>query len=277
MTCREAGPEVQPGSAYSAIENLHLSPNFTTSPSSLRLGYLLPDPLSPDLIPLNRNSRLPINPNDLLPPTTVTSFSSTRKDLLTGRFGVWTPLLTGRFGVWTPLLAGLKLPMGADLGLFFERGSNDRVSEPDDVKGYLTERKYRVPVYIVTGVKIARGASVSLERTREADARVGVSGPEGVAEVKPLLQIGRNRLQGVAFDTASEFVLAFQVRRIKFARGRVQHELSLKGTSMLGDEREDVQEWKVDSVDHFVGEEDEVEVLEDSDEVQWAVAREFED
>lgn len=88
--------------------------------------------------------------------------------------------------------------MGADLGLFLERGSNDviqvpeletgefvameeyipRVSEQDDVKGWLTERKYRVPVYIVTGVKIARGASVSLERTREVDARVGVSGPE---------------------------------------------------------------------------------------------------
>ncbi|KAK4675341.1 hypothetical protein QC764_503510 [Podospora pseudoanserina] len=263
-----------------------LAPNFTTSPSSLRLGDILPDPLSPDLIPLNRKSRLPINPDDLLPPTTVTSFSSTRKDLL-----------TGRFGLWTTLLAGLNLPMGADLGLFLERGSNDviqvpeletgefvateeyiqRVSEQDDVKGYLTERRYRAPVYIVTGVKIARGASVSLERTREVDARVGVSGLEGVAEVKPLLQIGRNRLQGVAFDTASEFVLAFQVRRIKFARGRVQHELSLKGTSMLGDEREDVQEWKVESVDDFVGEEDEVEVLEDSDGVQWAVAREFED
>ncbi|KAK4641741.1 hypothetical protein QC761_503510 [Podospora bellae-mahoneyi] len=151
-----------------------LAPNFTTSPSSLRLGDILPDPLSPDLIPLNRKSRLPINPEDLLPPTTITSFSSTRKDLL-----------TGRFGLWTTLLAGLNLLMGAHLGLFLERGSNDviqvpeletgefvateeyiqRVSEQDDVKGYLTERKYRVPVYIVTGVKIARGASVSLERT----------------------------------------------------------------------------------------------------------------
>ncbi|KAK0659787.1 hypothetical protein QBC41DRAFT_44080 [Cercophora samala] len=259
-----------------------LAPNFTTSPSSLHLGDILPDPLSPDLIPLNRKSRLPIEPADLLPPTTITSFSSSRKDLL-----------TGRFGLWTTLLAGLGLPVGGDLGLFLERGSNDEIQVPeletrefvateeyinkvlkqDSVRGYLDERKYRAPVYIVTGVKIARGALVSLEKTKEVDARVGLSGPEGIAEVKPMLQFARNRVEAVSFDTESEFVMAFRVRRIKFAAsGKVDHELYLRGTSMMGEEK-DVQETKVESVDDdFVAEEDEVEVFEDSEGIQWAVS-----
>ncbi|KAK0716014.1 hypothetical protein B0H67DRAFT_489990, partial [Lasiosphaeris hirsuta] len=197
-----------------------------------------------ELIPLDRKCRHLIDEADILPVSNLAGFSSTRQTLL-----------SGRFGLWTTFLAVLGLPAGIDLGLFLERNFNDvikagdlethdfvatddyvsQVLEKPDVKAYLGGRKYRVSVSMVTGLKIAKGASVSLEQGNQADVSASITGPEGVVDAKPLIQFVYNRTGGISFDSSTDFVLVFRVRRITFSGSEKypKHKLLLRGTSMI--------------------------------------------
>ncbi|KAI0103354.1 hypothetical protein GGR51DRAFT_254079 [Nemania sp. FL0031] len=226
-----------------------VSPNFTLSPSSLKLGDLLVDPLSPALDPLNRRCRLPIDKDDLKDTSVWEKFSSTRSELL-----------SGRFSLWMSVLALLGAPFGVNIGLFLERNSKDVIITPeletheffvtDDyvkkvleqaaVKAYMERRKYRIPVYMVSGLKIAKGGgSVNPDITTKIDGNIGVTGPEGVMEAKPLFQYIQNRTEGVSFDSKTDFILGFRVERIVFEGDNLKdHSLSTVGASMLdGEER----------------------------------------
>lgn len=220
-----------------------VAPNFAMGADILRLGDILVNPLSADLDPLNFDCRHPIDPTNIKEPNIVASFESSRK-----------ALLSGRFGLWTTFLAALGIPIGVDLGLFLERNSDDvikaeklvtnefratddyvkEVIEKPDVKHYLQGRKYRVPVYMVTGIKVAKGASINREASTEVDAKAGASSHGNkVAKVKPLIQFVKKRSEGISFESKTDFVLAFRVRRITFVHEEPKHKLSQDGTSMM--------------------------------------------
>ncbi|KAI1123343.1 hypothetical protein F5Y10DRAFT_252054 [Nemania abortiva] len=226
-----------------------VSPNFALSPNSLKLGDLLVDPLGPTLDPVNRKCRQPIGKDDLKDISVWEKFSCTRSELL-----------SGRFSLWMSFLAPLGAPFGIDIGLFFERNSKDiiiapelqtheffvtdeyieKVLEKEGVRNYLERRKYRIPVYVVCGLKIAKGgSSVNPDVTTTIDGRVGVTGPEDLVAAEPLLQYIRNRSEGVAFDSKTDFILGFRVERITFEGKKLKdHSLSTVGASMMdGDER----------------------------------------
>ncbi|KAI1752134.1 hypothetical protein F4782DRAFT_158412 [Xylaria castorea] len=233
----------------SSTKTYIIAPNFALSPSSLQLGDILVDPFGPVLDPVNRKCRLPIDKDDLKDIASWEKFSSTRSELL-----------SGRFGLWTTFLALLGVPFGVRIGLFLERSSNDVIIAPefqtheffvtdeyvknvlaqDAVKNYMKRRNYRIPVYMVSGLKVAKGgASVNPDVTMKIDGKVGVMGPEGVVAAEPLFQYIRNRTEGVAFDSKTDFILGFRVERIVFeGENFKEHKLSTTGTSMLdGDGR----------------------------------------
>ncbi|KAI0857484.1 hypothetical protein F4860DRAFT_356993 [Xylaria cubensis] len=231
----------------SSTKTYIFAPNFALSPNSLQLGDILVDPLGPILDPVNRKCRLPIDKDDLKDIASWKKFSSTRSELL-----------SGRFGLWTTFLALLGVPFGVDIGLFLERKSNDVINAPElqtheffitdeyvnnvfaqgAVKSYMKRRKYRTPVYMVSGLKIAiGGASVNPDITTKTEGKVGVTGPEGVAAAEPLFQYIRNRTKNVAFDSKTDFILGFRVERIVFeGESFKEHILSTAGASMLDGE-----------------------------------------
>ncbi|KAJ8128960.1 hypothetical protein O1611_g4673 [Lasiodiplodia mahajangana] len=225
-----------------------VSPSFTLSPNALQLGDLLVDPLGPILDPLNRKCRSPIEKDDLKDTSIWEKFSSTRSELLSGRFGIWTTFLA-LFGA----------PFGVGIRLFLERNSKDVVTAPElqtheffvteeyikkvlsqeAVKTYMKRRNYRIPVYMVCGLKIAKGgASVNPDVTTKIEGNIGVTGPDGVVAAEPLFQYIRDRTEGVAFDSRTDFILGFRVERITFEGENLKdHSLSTVGASMLdGDE-----------------------------------------
>ncbi|KAI0439845.1 hypothetical protein F4803DRAFT_22314 [Xylaria telfairii] len=226
-----------------------VSPNFTLSPNSLQLGDILVDPLSPNLDPVNRRCRLPIDKDDLKDISRWERFSSTRSELL-----------SGRFGLWTTFLSLLGVPFGADTGLFLERNSKDVIIAPelqtheffvtdeyvknvlaqDGVKNYMKRRNYRVPIYMVSGLKIAKGgASINPDVATKINGGAVVTELEGVVGAKPLFQYIRNRTEGVSFGSKTDFILGFRVERIVFEGDNFKdHKLSTVGASMLdGNER----------------------------------------
>ncbi|KAL2670056.1 hypothetical protein Neosp_014937 [[Neocosmospora] mangrovei] len=256
-----------------------MAPNFSMPANSLQLGDIVVNPLDLELVPLNRKTRLKVPDDDLSPVGIVEKFSATRQKLL-----------SGRFGLWTTFLASLGIPVSADLGLFLERNSKDVINagelhthefiatdeyigdvlKQDVIKMYLEDFNYHKSLYMITGLKIARGASVHLDDSVKIDAKLGITLPEAVADVRPVIQIIRNRTDGISFTSKTDFILAFRVRKVIYAGGKVRHELSLKGTSMLdGDAMTGVETDLVGTIgDDYSREEARKEADEEEFEVQ---------
>lgn len=113
-----------------------------------------------EIVPLNRKARVAIDETDLQETAIMPNFEATRKELL-----------SGRFGLWTSFLATLGIPVEINLGIFLERNSDDVIKANElhtneffvtekyvkdvvaqnDVKLYLEGREYKVPVYMVSG------------------------------------------------------------------------------------------------------------------------------
>ncbi|KAI8723653.1 hypothetical protein NCS52_00221700 [Fusarium sp. LHS14.1] len=78
-------------------------------------------------------------------------------------------------------------------------------------------------LYMITGVKIARGAvgTIFSSRTVGARGRVGASGAsQGVdAEGGPYFDASRNEYSGVSYGESSDFVFAYRVRKILYQKG----------------------------------------------------------
>ncbi|UPK97481.1 hypothetical protein LCI18_008416 [Fusarium solani-melongenae] len=77
-------------------------------------------------------------------------------------------------------------------------------------------------LYMITGVKVARGAvgTIFSSRTVGARGRVGASGAsQGVdAEGGPYLDASRNEYSGVSYGESSDFVFAYRVREILYRK-----------------------------------------------------------
>ncbi|OCL01390.1 hypothetical protein AOQ84DRAFT_11085 [Glonium stellatum] len=209
-----------------------LTPSFDYPPTGpILLGNIISSPKYPDK-PLNRASPGPAIPAAALTTTTKTDWKSTAAKSHAGRVGLWAKFLEVVVGV------------GVDVGTSWERGTADEYRfdrletlffEPLAVEGYLEsvmkapgvlryleKSRGRKPLYIVKGVKIARGASAKTLRTRADGGRLGVSvdgtlmaapvnvGPELEAEVK--------KEDVVEFGGSDDFVFAYRLGRIKIDR-----------------------------------------------------------
>ncbi|KAI0103315.1 hypothetical protein GGR51DRAFT_524537 [Nemania sp. FL0031] len=210
---------------------------------ALFLGDILSDPLADELVAINRKDRKDISPEDLLEPDIKPGFRATRGDLL-----------SGRFGIWTTFFATLGLPVGAEVGVFLERNSNNIISTSNLVtfefdatqqfvdesmklasissylKGYTADEP-PPPLYMVTGLKVAYGGSCEVETATKSGMSVGGQVPGD--DMKKILDVSRHRKTGDGFNNSTPFVLAFRVRKVLYKRGKWEHTLSKKGASMM--------------------------------------------
>jgi hypothetical protein len=198
----------KPATGSEPAADSKLSAGDVASSGALFLGDIVRNPLGPELVPLNRADRMKIPPADLLPVDIKNSFSAKRKTLLSGRFGIWTTVLTT-----------LGLPVGVEMGLFLERNSEDVISASalekheflatDDfvnksmklksIKAYLEGcRDPPPPLYMVTGLKIVRGASTNSEATAKVEASLGANVP--AAGVKKIIEFTKSRTAGFSFN-----------------------------------------------------------------------------
>ena len=149
----------------------------------------------------------------------------------------------GKIGLWTKFLQGLGV--GIDLSVKYDIGKTDiyafdrvetRFFRPDkiyieesmcspDVRHFIKKSKFRANVYMITGIKIAIGASVTSTKLKERgiNVQLGVDGtavggvPLGLG---PNVEVSSGRTQAVSFDGASDFVFAFRLREIIYSKKR---------------------------------------------------------
>lgn len=87
------------------------------------------------------------------------------------------------------------------------------------VQAYLLVNNWRKPVYLITGIKIARGASVNTEDTTERSAKIEVKANTSSAGVPlaagPQATYESRKKRGVTYAGSSDYIFAYQLTRMK--------------------------------------------------------------
>jgi hypothetical protein len=220
------------------------APDFSTAPppkGPVDLGHILKN--LTELAPLNRRSRIQIAADDILPPDEKRDFRATREELLSCNLGVLARFL-GVFGVGFD--ANNTYAMGSEDILTVERLETIAFNPTDEyvresmqalpVKIYLEDSEYKAPVYMITGLKIARGAALESKTSKTAVTQLKI-GFRIAAEVGPVVGVSRGTAAGISFGGSSDFVVALRVRRVKYRGPKIVHGLHMKGATMMdGDE-----------------------------------------
>jgi len=190
----------------------------------LALGSILVDPKDPVDVILNETEEVPIAAGEV--------FTNEKLDWCLSH----QELLERRFGIWSTFLASV-LGIGADVGANFHRNDEERYRckvletsffRPDikyiaksmahpAVKDYTDEWRHK-SVYMVTGLKIARGASMETTRAREVggELRLGIDGTPAGIPVGGGPQIAGKKAKSlnVKFGACDDFIIGYQVIKI---------------------------------------------------------------
>ena len=116
------------------------------------------------------------------------------------------------------------------------------MSSPE-VRDFIVKSKFRANVYMITGVKVAIGASVTSTKLKQRGIQMQL-GVDGTAVGVPLglgpdIEISSGQTQGTSFDGASDFVFAFRLREVIYSKrqGIVHREFSKGALFSLEDGR----------------------------------------
>lgn len=213
-------------------------PNSSTTPppdGPIHLGHILDD--LTELRPLNRKSRLEVPLEDLLPPHEQPGFEATRKTLVDGTFGIGAKLLSilgggidakGLHGdYWQETIRAECLRTIAFIP------TDEYIQQTlglASIQSFLESSNYKHALYLVTGLKVAVGASVQTDvgRRRGTGLDLAVSLPGIPVEVGPTFEYVKAKEGSESFQS-STFVLAFQVEKIKVKKQGFSHKLCTKG------------------------------------------------
>ena len=220
-----------------AIKTYFLAPTWDYPPNGpIALGNIIAKPSNPAQ-PLNATDRLPIPINSLIEPTFKTDWEWVKDKLREGKIGIWARFLEA---------LGIKV----DVGVSYD-GSNDEtyafdrmetsMFRPTDeyvkesmrapgVVRFVQKSNYKKPVYMITGLRIVHGAQVKSLKSKGHSAQFSIGGDgtlTGVpASVGPEVNVSLKEKEGVSFGASSDFVFAFQLRRVHIERKTkaVEHE-----------------------------------------------------
>lgn len=214
------------------VKTYILAPNWTTAPppdGPIKLGHLMDDLTKFELI--NRFEVVPTTPL-LNPLDTKTGFSASRRKLILGELGFAAKVI-GLVGV------------GAGAKLFYKKDKNDVLSvkklitmtfDPTDkyiaesmslasVQEFMRGSNYRAPVFMITGLKIARGGALQSSSTSEKGARLegGLAPPGSPAELGGTAGVESTAQESESWEGSSPFIVAFRVRKIWYRRNDLKH------------------------------------------------------
>ena len=224
-----------------------LAPNVDYPPSSnISLGRIWTDPFDPGTC---------INPDGPLP------FPSNMQ-VQHGHKTDWRNETDGQhkrvIGIWARFLQFVGIDAEASIAWHNSNGDKYKFKRLDtdfidptmeyytqsvlapSVAEYIVETNFRKSIYMITGVKIARGAHVEQARSEGAGThlKVGVDGATAVYPVAagPEVTISSSNSETTSSKGSSDFVFAYRLREIYYSKGKVRHREHNKGALQdLGD------------------------------------------
>jgi len=213
-----------------------LCPTWDYHPDGpIQIGNIILTPSTP-AEPLNDCERRLPGQDSLFPPTIKTGVTWSREKLRSGSYGLWTELLS--------FLVGL----GMDAAVDHESSAEDRfafdrldtiefmptpeylarnIAAPA-VASYLKKSRFRKAVYMITAVKVARGARVKSAASQAfgAELNVGMDSTLTGTPVSfgPEVRTTWSSRESGSFGGSSDFVFAFRLRKVIVHRsGEITH------------------------------------------------------
>ncbi|KAI1330205.1 hypothetical protein F5Y16DRAFT_363417 [Xylariaceae sp. FL0255] len=246
----------------------HLPPNFSTPPppaGPFHLGTVIKDfDRKEQMRPLNhgkdkdgKDKRISIPEGGVYQDHTG-GFEATRSKLKSGELGIWAEFV-GIEGIGSEASLSAKRSAtdmykfsSVDTEFFYPSpGYISQCMALADVREYMKLWKYKKPVYLITGLKVAKGASVRLEGDNEFKGKMGLSlnNPLGSAiQAGPRAERTVEDNHTLAFTESSDVVIGIQCLKIYYKTGwfggekHLEEEVYTHGAMFLSNEAREKQE-----------------------------------
>jgi hypothetical protein len=225
-------------------KNVFSGPNFDIPPppeGPVGLGHIIDDPS--ELVPLNRVDRQDI-PEDEVYLSHKSGFKATRGRLQNGEFGVWAKVLglTGFGGKarWKYEMSSDDIYTFQSLDTTFFNPKQKYVEKSMQVpaiKRFMEAARYKTPVYMITGLKVASGASLESSKTKNHGSMLTLEAhgtPIAIpAAMGSKAGVAKSKTESMSFASSSDFVIAFRLRKILYKKCNITHRAHNKGATML--------------------------------------------
>ncbi|KAK0101209.1 hypothetical protein ONS95_012810 [Cadophora gregata] len=221
-----------------------LVPTRDTVPSgSIFLGSIIKSPYSPELSINGKNSHL-LSALEVIETRLVDTSQQLSKSGK-GKTGVWAEFLGGMgigadiSGTWdnteestykfSELITKTISPSLSEIQAIFK--------EPE-VQQCLKDSRFRNNLYMIIGIKIARGADVAISRIRARGGNLNFGidmTPFGVPiKVGPEFELSREVGHSVEEKHTNDFVFAYRLREIRYRRKTVEDQREYRKGDLMG-------------------------------------------
>lgn len=227
-----------------------LCPTWDYHPDGpIQLGNIILSPNTPAEA-LNNPESLPPAQDSLFPPTTKTRVTWSKEKLRSGRYGLWTEFLS--FITSPGVDVSVSHDSSAEHAYAFDVVDTTefiptleylaRSMAAPAIVSFLEKSWFRKHVYMITALKVVRGARAKFALSRSLNARlkIGLDSPLTGAPVNfgPEVQGEWNDRESGLFDGSSDFVFAFRLRKVVVHRsGEITHAEYTKRAMYDADER----------------------------------------
>lgn len=233
----------------------------------IALGSIIVHPKTPQKSLNHRDNQRVAVPADDLQESFKDNWEDAIKTARHNKVTLWASFLQMILGFGTDVSVGVK--QGRD-DIYKFRQLETKFFEPnaayienslkaEGVVAYISATRFKKPVYMVTGVKVARGASVTSKTLNgyEAMLKAGIDGTTltGVPiSGGPKVETNSTKEQEVKFDNGSDYVFAYRVVKIQLSKdGNVKgHKDYVKGALFGTDEgmsnKEDLVGWGMEQL-----------------------------
>ncbi|KAL2679254.1 hypothetical protein Neosp_010021 [[Neocosmospora] mangrovei] len=206
------------------VKTYVLAPNWTTAPppdGPIKLGHVLDD--LTEFVPLNREEVTEIEPKYLNKTDTKDGFTTSRSKLVSGELGIFARVM-GLVG------------FGAGADMYYRKDMNDILSckrldtitfDPtakyiadtmarDEIQGFMEGCKFNLPVYMITGLKVGRGASLQSSTNIDRGVKLdgGLQAPGSPVEIGGKAGVAVNKGESESWTGSTDFIVAFRARKI---------------------------------------------------------------
>jgi hypothetical protein len=208
-----------------------LTRNFDTLPDTfIRVGHILSDATDP-LSTLNADDYSP-PPASITQKTSKCGFNATRSQIRSGKVGIWAQILEHATAGAEANFSRNKedvytiATVETEQIWLAKKDAKDYVKKSVDgeVKEYLEGGKYKKPVFLITGVKVAKGAkSINSQDTRDkgGDLKVMVNvTPSFPLKLGPEVEGKSSRVSETNFTGGEDFVFAYQLRKLVCSKNK---------------------------------------------------------
>ncbi|KAL6813100.1 hypothetical protein GGI42DRAFT_364437 [Trichoderma sp. SZMC 28013] len=233
------------------IQTYHSAPNFSIPPPDangpLQLGSLLYELSDP--APLNTKDRRPVPEGDIFR-SQVDQFGTAMSRQTSGELGIFAKLL-GLDGVGGKLkINGARSKNEMLLvdrldTMYFDPSTEymKLAMQTPSVRAFRDATRDRKPLFMVTGIKTARGASVSAMGGRALGGSVEAGMPDlatGLVQIGATAGGEMSRENRMGFQSSSDFVLGYRVSLINMKKNTKRPKVYTRGATFVSDNVEEI-------------------------------------